>query len=354
MGRGRCPEFAMRRLLVPVLTVLTACGGGEPAKPAAPECALSPSTLAGKAFVMVEATPEGDTLNPRARVRFDKADGGLTAKYTVKSLVNTYDYTCKEGRPGELKCVTEPQFGRICRSLEVVKEGSCSADAIRGLGFEGDAAAIDAAVKEALEEVAKARKDPSFEQYKLMYNNAANTVQGVLYAKVDARKCRLNIDDMSILVFNGQTKEDFNPVGTNPFALTDKEYLFVDCPREAVYADHDAAELPADLSTLQPLQTREVGKDVHYLYVGTEVAKAEEGCTYSADVYANYLSVAKDVPITPGEDGALRWHTTHAWSDKDRTTLAQGKKGGILHAVRKKTCGGETEVIDAVCNYTVF
>lgn len=347
----------MRRLIhavAPVLFALSACGGGEPPKPAEPACPLTLDTLPGTSFVMVEATPAGDTLNARARLRFDKGEDGLTARYTVKSLVNTYEYACKEGRPGELKCATEPQFGRICRSLEVVKEGSCSVTSIRGLGFDGDDATIEAAVKEAKEEVEKIRKDPAFAQYKLMYNNAANTVQGVLYAKIDAKKCRLKVDDMSILVFEGKTREDFNPVGTNPFAQTDKDYVFEDCPREAVYADHDAAELPADLSVLQPLQPREVGKDVHYFYVGTEVAKAEEGCTYNADVYANYLSVAKDVAITPAADGALRWHVSHAWADKDRTTLAQGKQGGILHAVRKKTCGGTTEVIDAVCNYTAF
>jgi len=352
----RPPLAAKALLLTPVALglALNAACTGEPAKPDKPACELADFNLADKTFVMIDAKPEGDTLNRKARARFYKDGDTLKVKYTVKSLVNVYDYTCNVDDKGRMRCLTDPDFERICLSLEAHKEGSCSADAIAKLGFEGEAGTVDEGMKKAKETLGKLKEAGTWEQQKIAFNNVANSVQGLLMVKVDEKKCRLQIDDLMVIVYNGATKRDYNPVGTNPFTKVDEDLLFTNCPLDGVFADHATGELSDPPQFDPPLTLRETGKPVHYFYLDDIDLEAKEGCTYSADTYANYLSVAKDVAIEAGEDGKLKWNAQHTWTDKDRMILAQGKKGGIFTMVRKKTCDGKTETIDAICNYTGF
>lgn len=337
-----------------VLALSLACNN-EPPKPDKPACELAGNQVAGHTFVMVDEKQSGQrSLDRRARMTFEQDGDALKMKYTVKSLVNVYDYTCSEDSGGRLRCYTTPDIDRICRSLEVFEEGSCTPDKVKELGFEVASDVFDEALKATKEEVAKMKESPQWKQYQLMYNNVGNAVQGMVVAKVNEKRCELNIDDMMIVLHDGKVKQDFNPVGANPFAKVDEELLFVDCPNDTVLADHDSAELPKDLNTLQPLTDREPGEEVHYFYLDEVALKPEEGCTYSADLYANYVPKKQGVEISANDEGKLQWNVAYAWSDEERKHLAKGKKGGVFTMVRKKTCGGETKVIDAVCNYTVF
>lgn len=350
------PAPAKALALAPVALglALNAACTGEPPKPEKPACELADFNLADKTFVMIEAKPQGDTLNRKARAKFYKEGDDLKVKYTIKSLVNVLDYTCEVDDKGRMRCLTDPDLERICLSLEANKEGSCSPEGITALGFKGEASEMEESIKKAKEALGKLKEAGTWEQQKLAFNNVANAVQFLLMVKVDEKKCRLQIDDLMVIVYEGKVKRDYNPVGTNPFAKVDEDLLFVDCPLDSVFADHATGELSDPPQFDPPLTLREVGKPVHYFYLDDEELEAKEGCTYSVDTYANYLSVDKDVAIEAGEDGKLKWNAQHAWDDKDRMILAQGKKGGVFTAVRKKTCEGKTEVIDAVCNYTAF
>ncbi len=342
----------MRSLIVLALSALIpACDGSStPAKPAKPACDLSVATLTGKTFVMLENTGNGEVRNPQARLKFVSEGGGLKAKYTVKSLDRVYDYECEDmssDKRQEVKCMAEPNLAAMCIALEVNKAGSCSKAAIGALGVKATAEEFDKAIKEGKEAVAKAKPAPSWPQFKIMYNNVGNTLQGVLYAKVDAQRCRLSVDDMFMTVHDGKKKEDFNPVGTNPFVLTDKTFLFDDCPVPRVLAGWKEPKLPEDLSKVSPVGEFEAGKDVHYIYVGDKETKATEGCTYTADTWVNWEAADKGVAIKT-EGDAIDWHTV-AKHGAGSLTVAAGKKGIVYHMTRHKECAGKKETIDTVC-----
>lgn len=345
------------RLALPfaVVAALFACDTGSSSAPAKPACDLSVDTLAGKAFVMLEATPDGDVKDAQARIGFRSVEGRVYADYTVDNALHVYEYECAPTkREGELKCLTEPFLDRACLALEVNAEGSCSAEKLREMGFDGDDEDMKAGIAKAKELVGKAKGSDQWERFKLMNNNVGNTLMGQLFVKVDSKHCRVQLDDMFVTIFNGARTEDFNPVGTNAFVPADGELLFDDCDKEGFLVDLDSAELPAKLADIPPVRERAAGTEVHYFYVGDDTVKAEEGCTYELDHYANWKPVAKGVAVTPGDDGAIQWHVSHTWSSDDLRFVGNDKgmplKGGFTHVLRRKTCGGETTELDSVCN----
>jgi len=156
---------------------------------------------------------------------------------------------------------------------------------------------------------------------------------------------------MYYVVFDGKRKEDFNPVGTNPFVLdTEHDYVFEDCPNGRLLADLATAELPANLADIPAERVHTAGTDVFFHYVGENALKAEPGCTYSMDTYASWLKVAGGVAVTPDADGKLNWSTKHAFTEADKLAVGGGKMGGVFHVVRQKSCGGTTSTIDTVCS----
>lgn len=343
------------RLVLPLalLAGAAACGGSAPAPTAASTCDLTTTTLAGKAFVELEVQGDKSSQpNPQARVKFRDEGGTLKAAYTMKNGLHVYDYTCADSaRDNELRCVTDPDFRRACLSLEVNKEGSCTAEALAELKFEGKAEDITKAIEDARKLVAEARKSEQWKSFQLINNNVANPVQGLIFVKVDQKNCRINIDDMFVTVYNGKRTEDFNPVGSNPFVKTDGDYLFDDCAVEGLLVDLATADLPEKLEDIPRERNHDVGAEVHYHYLGDD-RKAEEGCTYTADVYANWAPVAKGVEMQVA-DGVVNWHTTHSWKDEDRKFIGavrgQAMRGGFLHLTRHKTCGGKADKLDTVC-----
>lgn len=346
------------RLLLPALLALSACGSSEPAKPTAPACDLSADTLDGKAFVQLEVLGDrSEKPNPLARLKFVKQPDALHALYTVANGLHVYDYTCQaSGREGEVVCRTKAEIKRVCLSLEVHKEGSCSAEALASFGFPAEGTDAAAAIEDARKLAAEARKSEQWATFKLMNNNVGNTLQGVLYVKVDTQRCRVQVDDMFVTIFEGQKKEDFNPVGTNAFVKADKDYLYEDCTREGMLVDLDVDALPADLSTVPPVREHAPGAPVFYHYVGDQAVKAEEGCTYAVSTWANWVPVESGKAVTVAEDGTIGWTTQHSWKAEDRLFVGNDLatrtplRGGFLHVRRDKTCGGTTTKIDVLCN----
>ncbi len=332
------------------LAALLGCSGGEPAKPATPACDLTVDTLAGKTFLMLEAQADkSEVPNPQARLRFVKEGDALIAKYTVKSLGNVYDYFCERlGDKQEVACKTKHNVAEACRAIDIHQEGSCSKAKIEEItGWTLDAK-DEEAIAAAKKELGEARASQSWERYKAMHHHLGNAVQGVVYAKVDTRRCRLQIDDMMKIVYQHDFKEDFNPVGTNPFVGTDDTYLFEDCPEGRVLADLTTPELPP-LSEIPPERIHQAGQPVHYWYVlSDDSRKAAEGCTYAADLYVNWRPFKADVTMTV-TDGKIAWHVEHSYAAEDRIKVA-GTDGAVFHMVRTKTCGGEKSQIDVTCN----
>jgi hypothetical protein len=340
------------RLALPLFLLLgtLACESTQ-APPATPACDLTLDSMAGKTFVMLEAMADKtEKQNPQARIKFLAADGKVTAKYTAKSLGNVYDYTCTKNSDAEFRCTTKADILRICLALEVHKDGSCTQEKITELGFEVTADEFTKAKADAAKAIAEAKAGEQWDRAKVAWNNVGNPIQGVLFAKIDAKRCRLSIDDMYYVVFDGKRKEDFNPVGTNPFVLdAEHDFVFEDCPNGRLLADLQTPELPANLNDIPAERIHEVGKDVHFFYVGDNVKTAEAGCTYSMDTYATWLKVGSAVPVAPAGDGKLVWSTKHAFTAEDKVPVGGGVVGGVFHIVRHKSCNGKQEIIDTVC-----
>ena len=349
----------MRSLAVPmIISLLAACGGAEPAAPAAKTCDLGIDTLNGKTFVEAKILPGGEVKpDAQARVKFSKEGDKISAKYTVKNALHVYDYDCAPtARDGELLCKTEADPRRVCMALEVQKQGSCSLERAKEFGFELDAEKSKKAFEEAKKLVGEARKSPQWKQFALMNNNVANTLQGLLYVSVNEKKCNLKIDDMFGTIHENKRKEDFNPVGANDFVSDSAEYLFEDCLSDRLLADMAEPSVPDDLSKIPKDRRHKVGADVHYFYVGKDALAPEKDCAYSIDTWANWKPVVKGQAVE-AKDGKLDWHTAHKWSAADRRFVGAVRneklEGGFFHMTRYKECAGKKEKIDTICNSTV-
>ncbi len=344
---------------------LFGCGGGEEgaAGGAAVECDLSFETLEGKTFVMSEAQPDQTYKdNPMARVKFVKGEGGMEALYTAKSVSDVYTYYCSEakgeGEDKEMYCAEKERPQDWCQALEVNEEGSCSRKALRKLGIEKSTDdEIKEAMKAARAEVKKAKEagGRELQLFELNNNNLGNKLQGRMYVKVDDKRCRLSLSDMYFTIHQGKKVEDTNPVGINPFVETDDALMFEHCDEgRNVVADMDSPELPKDRAEIPVQPTHDMSKPVHYVYLGENTAKAEEGCTYTADTWVGWKPGERDLVITPEEDGTLLWRASHTW-EADQTLDYAGKTVGVFEMVRYKTCnGGEREKINTTCNLSLF
>lgn len=337
---------------------LLACGTPAPSQPAAPACDLTPASLVGKTFVESKILADrSETPDPMARVKFVDQGGVTHALYTVKNGLHTYDYTCAAGaREGELRCVTKPDLKRTCLAFEVNADGACTPEAVAALGFDFSAEDVIKTAEEVRKLVAEAKATPSWPTFQLMQNNVANPLQGVIFVKIDAAKCRIVLDDMFLTVFNGKKVEDFNPIGTNPFVRATEDYLFEDCTAEGWLVDLDEPTLPADLTTIPRVRSHATGKEVHYHYTGTVETAPVEGCTYSVDTWATWRPALKGQAVEAVE-GKLQWHAAHTWpADTNKVLVGieagQPLMGAFFHMARRKTCAGTTSTIDVVCNST--
>jgi hypothetical protein len=327
-------------------------GGGD----TGPSCDLTLEGLPGTSWVMLAAQGGVEKKDHIARLRFDQKGEEIVAKYTVASPSDVYEYPCvireaddeEEGGKDELYCSQPQRTVAWCQALLVADE-VCSKKKLRQIGAEGTDEELNKAIIEAKANVREMRDKggQDWMKFKFLNNNLANKLQGRLYISIDEKQCRLSVGDFYWTIFNGRDVEDTNPVGQNPFVKGDGEYLWEHCNDGSSIAMTEAAEV--DLDSYQRPGTLGVGKETFYTYLGENTQKAEEGCSYSADVYASWRPVEKGIEVPAGDDGALSWQVKHTWS-ADNVHEVQGKQVGVLTMVRHKNCGGTKEKIDTVCD----
>jgi len=340
-----------------ILVLSSGCGllgGGGGAAPES-ACAFNGelASLAGTTWVMDEAIPGGNRLNPQARMQFFQDGDALKVRYNVKSNVNMYTYNCEPNTAGtEVSCAEPPKPVDWCQTLEVAKAGSCTVEALKSFGAKGlSDDELAAAVKSAKETVDKARKTENWKQFSLANNNLGNKLQGLLFAKPDAKRCSIRAQDMYMTLYNGKRVEDSNPVGTNPFAPSTDKLLWESCDSGNVLADAMAADKPKVEEVGMGVFQHETGKSVFYHYYGDKALKPEPGCTYSYDAYAQWKLANEGVAVATGADGKLVWTAEHAFSaDEHPEGIDPNMPQGVFHMVRYQTCGGERKKIDTICN----
>lgn len=353
------------RSLLPVVVLLAACNRGGKAEDA---CNVTLDTLDGTQWAMLEAMPDKtDRVNPKARMKWFKEGDQLKVKYTAASLGDVYTYTCAvkgEGADAEVRCAETARIRDWCQALEVHKRGSCNAEKLAQLGaVQQTPPEVEALIKDGVAWVEKYRGTPEWDKVVLNNNNLGNKLQGLLDGKIDAKRCRLRASDMYMTIYNGEQRIDSNPVGTNPFVQLEGEWLWEHCDDGLNLVEFDAPELPADLATIPPphLRVHPCAGDVdmqgqcvdakgklYYHYLGKNGVEAQEGCTYSADIYAGWKPVGKDVAANFAE-GKVAWTWEQPWGD---LSLQPGV--GVLSMVRYKNCGGKREKIDTLCNAAQF
>lgn len=321
---------------VQVLT-LVGCEMLQPPPPPEPEptCDLAFNTLAGKTFVRQERSPDGKGYQEDvwARGLFKTEGDKLKLRYNTRSLVDMYDYTCTKGK-GEILCMTDtPDLQQWCQTL-IAHKGTCSPAELASL----TGVPVEEATKAQADLMAKVDKmsEQELENMKLAYRNPNQQLRGLFHVKINKEECRITVRDTFQSMANGQLTEVDNFVGSARFVQYDKPLVFEKCKDDGLVAltAPDAAAKPGE-SKVQ----WKVGETIPFKYVGANLAKAEDGCTYKMDTWAVYSPITQGASVEPGPDGALSWRFDHKFDD-------HGKK--MVHLYRYKACGGADAVLQDV------
>ena len=365
-------------LVLFLLSPLAACDGLNPSPPEE-ECKLSIRGLTGTQWVMLEALPDGTNReNPRARMRFYQGDEGLKVDYSVGSPYEMHTYDCQIS-PRGISCAEEPKLVDWCLAFEAHKEGSCSAAKLREVGGSGlDDTEVIVAIREARRQYAemaeRAKENPEMlQRFRNANNFLGNKLQGLLDVRVNRDRCRLTITDNYMTIHNGRKIVDSNPVGTNAFVQEKaNNLLFENCMEGAKFLalDSEAPPTDEDLKTIDPRRQFTSDDTIYYHYIGFKHIEAEEGCTYTADTWAQWLPKEEGVTletidcdftvpdINDPEKGrklsrCVSWTASHQWSDTSPLKLVADDETApraFFAMTRYKTCGdGEKEKLDTIC-----
>lgn len=323
-------------MILPLALALVAgCSTPPPApapeaKPAAPACGVDAGSLAGSSWThMKPLATGGEKSNPIARVKFEDKEGKLLAKYTAGSLGDVYDYGCTlTGKT--VTCVeTDIHADAWCMAWAATHEGVC------------DPAGVAAALKlapEAFTEAAasvnkkiKALKPADRANQAKLDNSPNNKIRGKFMVALDPATCRITLVDKYQTMVDGKLNEYENVLGTSKFEKATEEYIYESCK------DSHSAWAPSEADEHEPVQGPGTIK------FSAMVQKAEKGkgtCTYSADVYKDWVKSQTDVPAVEDKKWGPRWDTQIPF-------METGK-----HAVyfdRYKTCDGKKERIGLTC-----
>ncbi len=319
-----------------LLVSLLACS--EPPPPPPPEpppCALDADSLAGKRFVRETRSADATKDEPDLWTRAEFFEDGkkLKLRYNSRSPFDMYTYTCKKGK-GETVCLADnPDLQQWCQTL-IANKGSCAPAELADLTGVPIAEATKAA-EETNAKVKKLKPD-ELANMKRAFAQPNNQLRGVFKFKVNKKSCKLNGTDTYQTMVDGQLREVENYVGNSAFIEPTQELSYDHCQDV-----RSLVALTAPGAAATPGQTKvqwKIGETVPFAWVG-EGTKAKSGCSYSMDLYDEFVSIekAKEVPATGDKLG---------WAF-ERSYTTKGKK--IVQMTRYETCGGETKKIDVGC-----
>jgi hypothetical protein len=321
-----------------VLLFGTACSTPEPApkaetKPAAPACGVDINSLDGTSWVHLKPQPAGpDKANPTARMKFAMADGKLTAKYTAGSLGDVYDYDCAINGKTATCLEKELHPEGWCHAWAATHDGVCDPAALASvLGVTPDV------LKDAADKVTKeikAIKKPDDRTAQMKADNSPNNkLRGKFLIAVDPGSCKLTVQDKYQTMVDSKINEYENVLGTAKFEKATEDYIYETCKD----SDSAWAPSPSDDSKHEPVQSP---GSVKFSAILQKDQKGAASCTYTADIYKDWVKVQSDVPSTDDKKYGPRWDTALPLMDAGR------------HAVyfdRYKTCDGKKEKIGLTC-----
>ena len=345
---------------------LVACGEEEKKVTKAETCSLSLDNLEGTEWLyLTEEVGKEPRPNLRSRLKFTAEDGKMIAKYTVGSFADMYDYTCTrsagEGKKDEVICRTKPDYEQWCETF-AVNNKKCSLKMFQALDdtiVESDE--LKAGIEKGMKQftAASEKGGREFALYQNQHNSLMNKLQGVVYASVDKEKCLFKVTDHYITYHNGTKLEDSNPNSTNTFVKNELgELLWDDCDTPQLF-DTTSPTFPEKPEETQFALEHAKGADVHFWLLYADLRYAEEGCTYSYDIYHNYKKIKSGLtPETAEVDGKkeLRWGYSHKFdtaSSKDMFNPSVKKAVDVVMMRTKKSCNGKESIVTACNNVSI-
>lgn len=308
-----------------------------PPPPPEPACTLALDTLEGRTFVREQRnkTATGDEPDPWARMQVHGQGGGLKITYNSRSPFDMYEYSCKKEK-GALQCVQDlggdaAKLKQWCQTLWANK-GTCSPAELADLTGVSVAEAT-AAQKEIVEAIGKLKPDEKAKM-KTAFSQPNNQLRGLLKVKVNSEACKLAVVDTYQTMTDGKLSELETYVGNSRFVESSETLSFTKCDGLGLVA------VVAGSSPPQPKAEWGASEQVPFLARPQNLDKPEGGCTYSRDLWADFLPVATGEAVTAGADGKLSWGFERSFAEAGKHVVQQ---------VRYKACGGEPQKIDDLC-----
>jgi hypothetical protein len=311
-------------------------------------CDLSMESLPDTEWVILKINPDKTEVpDHSARLKFVTEDGKLKAKYNVQSVADMYTYRC-EGKEDRVTCREKPRVKDFCQAL-VAGGKDCNVAELKKVLPDATDKEIEEGIKKGMENVNKYKDKPEWKQFVAQNNNLGNKLRGVVYAKLDAKRCQLRVTDNYLTMFNGKKVEDSNPVGTNPFVKNEMgELLWEHCGNRTDFIPLSSGTYPADPANVGPQPKQKAGKEIHFWYLAGDAQAPAEGCTYKYDVWADGKSLAKGQTPKEVDNGKgtkrLEWHYAHTFKDPSPNAL-----GNVMQAVIHTSCTGKEPVKKVAC-----
>ena len=199
------------------------------------------------------------------------------------------------------------------------------------------------------------------EKEKKTNKNLGWKLEGMLYIRVDSKRCRLKISDMYATYLEGKRVEDFNMGGQSSYVRSEEDrWGMVSCPparhRDRPEENRQGELIAWDKANADPNRDQSyprgrggtlvpVGKPVYWAWIDSSMStkNAPEGCELYFDVYYDDLPVETlaHQAVTPG----AKW--TYWQFEMTHEAL---EKPTFIEIHRHKVCGGVDTIIESVCN----
>lgn len=321
--------------MYPLFLLAAGCAPEAPPEPSKEEkpldtCGVDINTLAGSSWIHLKPTAMGDTPNPMARIKFEESAGTLKARYTAGSLGDVYEYGCTI-KGGLATCVeTDAHAEAFCKAWAATHDGVCDPAAVAAAtGIpQSEFDAVAAKVNDELKKLKPAEK----ETQRKADNNPNNKIRGKFLVAVDKGKCQLTLQDKYQTLVDGRLNEFENVLGTAKFNKAKEEYIYESCK------DVDSAWAPGpddQHAAVQPAGTIKFSAIVQ-----KDQLKGAESCTWTADVYKDWVKAQTDIAAVADPKFGPRWNVDLPFSEEGR------------HAVyfdRWKSCDGKRERVGLTC-----
>ncbi len=319
-----------------LLLLTLACDLPEPAPPGGaaptkPECSLSFDTLGDTVWLYPKPQADGSTKpDPTARLRFRSEGGALKADYTAGSVSDVYKYDCTVAGSIATCLETDPHIDAFCKAYAASHDGVC------------DPAAVAAAIGAPVEEVTKVSETVNAELKKLkgeeittqrkMDNSPNNKLRSVIQVAVDKAKCGVTIVDKYQTMVDGRLNQYENQIGTAKFVKSGgEEYIWESCK------DADSAWAPGPDDKVLAVQT---AGTIKFASILQKDQKGAASCSYTADVYVDWVKKQGGLSTTDDKQYGPRWNT--------EVTLGETGKH-VVYFDRYKECDGKKDRIGISC-----